>query len=233
MAETTLSNGRYDFGDGRHGALYDHGGGDYRVKAGKIRLHCRPSGGSPHGYAVEIKSEPNIITGTHYGVECTVDAKPGASDSGSGTRGLGGIGRLASGYTKTGGSLIGVYGQACNLGTINGSGVMVAGGYMLLEDGGTFTSLSHIAGLWVDSHLTKTISSGVSDMIYITNNGSTTFDNVFFIYPGNKITNLFTIDTTDSGIVGDPVTSDYTFTKTRLVKVVVGGETGYIVVDVP
>jgi hypothetical protein len=228
MAEIDLINGAYSFGDGKHGGLFDFGGGDFRIKAGKIRLHCRPSGGSPHGYAIEIKSEPNIITGTHYGVECTVDAKPAASDSGAGIRGLGGIGRLASGYTKTGGSLLGGYSQACNLGTINGAGVMMAGHYAFLEDGGTFTALSHLAGLWVDSHLTKTISAGITDMVYITNNGSTQFDNVFFIYPGNKITNLFTIDPTDTGLVSAKTDADITFAHYRKVTVKVHGETGWV-----
>jgi hypothetical protein len=201
----------------------------FQTKHGLVKFHSRPNGS---GYAVEVKSEPTIITGTHYGIECTVDAKPSASDPAAGIRGGGFIGRLAATYTKTGGSLIGGYSQACNLGTINGAGAMMAGHYALIEDGGVFTSLSHLAGLWVDSHLTKTISGGSADMVYITNNGSTQFDNALYIYAGNHITNLFTIDTA-SGMVGDAVTSDYTFTKTRLIKVVAGGETGYLVMDVP
>jgi hypothetical protein len=95
----------------------------------------------------------------------------------------------------TGGSLIGAYGQACNNGTINGSGAMIAGLYGLLEDGGTFTAVSHIAAAWLDTHLTKTIVAGIYDLLYMSNNGSTTVDNAIFIYAGNKITNLFTIDT--------------------------------------
>jgi len=144
---------------------------------------------------------------------------------------LGGIGRLAATYTMTGGSLIGAYGQACNLGTLNGSGAMVAGSYSLLEDGGTFTAVSHIAAAWLDTHLTKTITAGIYDLLYTTNNGTTQVDNAIYIYAGDKITNFVTISTA-SGMVSDATTADYTFTKTRKIKVNVGGETGYIVVDI-
>jgi hypothetical protein len=183
------------------------------------------------GYGVEVKTDPVIVSGTHFGIECTVDATPSTATSAAGIRGLGGIGRLSATYTMTSGSLVGAYGQACNLGTLNGSGIMMAGSYSLLEDGGTFTAVSHVSGLWVDSHLTQTISAGKSELIYATNNGSTTLDNALYIYAGNKITNLFTIDTA-SGMVSDATTADYTFTKTRKVKVVVGGETGYLIVDI-
>lgn len=200
-----------------------------QAKNGVTKIHNRPNA---DGYALEVKSTPTVVTGTHFGIESTVDAIPSTATSAAGIRGAGAIGRLSATYTMTGGSLIGGYSQACNLGTLNGSGVMMAGHYSLLEDGGTFTAVSHVAGLWVDSHLTKTVTSGVKDMVYITNNGSTTFDNVFFVYPGDKITNLFTIDPTSSGLVSDATTADYTFTKTRKIKVVAGGETGYLIMDI-
>jgi len=194
---------------------------------GVAKFHNRPTAAN---YVVEVKGEPTIITGTHYGIECTVDAKPSASDTGAGIRGGGLIGRLAATYTKTGGSLIGGYSQVCNLGTINGAGVMVAGQYSLIEDGGTYTAVSHLAGLWVDSHLTAAVSAGVKDMIYITNNGTTTFDNALFIYPGNKITNLLTIDSTDTGMVGAKVDADIALAHYRKVNVNVHGEAGWILV---
>jgi hypothetical protein len=198
-----------------------------QAKNGVTKIHNRPNA---DGYALEVKSEPTIVTGTHYGIECTVDAKPSASDAAAGIRGGGYIGRLAATYTKTGGSLIGGYSQACNLGTLNGAGVIMAGHYSLLEDGGTFTSVSHVAGSWIDSHLTKAVSSGVKDMLYITNNGTTQFDNALFIYPGNKITNLFTIDPTDTGMVGAKVDADIAFAHYRKVNVNVHGTDGWILV---
>lgn len=200
-----------------------------QTKHGVVKFHSRPN---TSGYGVEVKTEPSSVSGTHFGIECTVDHIPSTATSALGARGVGGICRLKSGYTMTTGGLIGSYGQIQNNGTLNGAGIHAAQ-YALIEAGGTWTAVSHVAVSWLDSHLTQTISSGTASFQYITNNGSTTFDNVWYIYPGNKITNLFTIDATDAGLVGDPVTSDYTFTKTRLIKVNVGGETGYLVVDVP
>jgi len=192
---------------------------------GVSKIHARPTAA---GYALEVKSEPTIITGTHFGIEATVDAEPSASDAASGIRGIGAIGRLSSGYTKTGGSLLGGYSQATNLGTINGSGVMVAGHYTLLGSGGTYTAVSHIASLWVDSQLAQTITSGIADMVYISNNGSTTFNDAFYIYAGNKITNLMTISTA-SGMVGANNAGDATFSNWKAIKIDLDGTTHYLI----
>ncbi len=230
MPEIQLINDSYAFGDGKHGGLFDFGDGDFRIKAGKIRLHTRPTGGSPWGYGIEIKSEPNVVSGTHFGVECTVDAKPNTATSQAGIRGLGGIARLKSGYTMTGGGLIGVYGQINNLGTINGAGSINAAGYFLIEAGGTWTAVSHLAGLWVDSHLAAAPSAGSLNMVYITNNADAQYDDVFYIYAGNKITNLFTIDTA-SGMVSDETDADYTFAHYVKIKCYAGGKTRYLIAD--
>lgn len=202
---------------------------DYLDIHGYLKVHNHST---TIGYAIEAKSNFNGTTTSHFGITSTVDYEPtGDTATAGGVQGLQGVGRLAASKTVTGGSIIGTYGQACNLGTINGSGVMVAGLYGLVEDGGTWTACSHVAGLWVDSHLAQTVTAGSFDMCYITNNGATTAANAFYIYAGNHITNLFTIDTA-SGMVSDATTSDYTFTKTRKIKVVAGGETGYLIMDI-
>ena len=200
-----------------------------QAKHGVSKIHCRPA---ISGYALEVKSEPTIVTGTHFGIETTVDHKPSTATSALGARGVGGVCRLASTYTMTGGSLIGSYGQVCNLGTINGAGAMVAAGYNLIEDGGTYTAVSHLAAMWLDSHLTKTVTAGVKDFLYISNNGSTVFDNAIYIYAGEAITNLFTIESSKDGdMVSGATTADYTFTKTRKIKINVGGATCYLIAD--
>ena len=199
----------------------------FQAKNGVSKIHNRPNA---DGFALEVKSEPTVVTGTHFGIETTVDAKPSTATSQAGVRGIGGICRLKDTYTMTGGSLIGTYGQVCNLGTVNGSGAMVAGMYSLIEDGGVYTAVSRVASMWVDSHLDQTVTAGVKDMVYITNNGDTTFDNAIEVYAGNKITNLLSINTA-SGMVGDAVTADYTFTKTRKIKITVDGTTCYLIAD--
>lgn len=151
------------------------------------------------GFVVQIKSEPTGATQTHNGLESTIDWKAAASSGGM--RAVLGVARLASTFTATGGTLIGTYGQVANNGVMNGSGIFMAGLYGLIEDGGTFTAVDHIAAQWLDSHLTKTVSAGKTSFSYITNNGSTTFDQVFYIYGGNKITALLSLDTV-TGMVG-------------------------------
>jgi hypothetical protein len=206
---------------------------DYLDIHGYLKVHNHST---TIGYAIEAKSNFNGTTTSHFGITSTVDYEPtGNTATAGGVQGLQGVGRLAASKTVTGGSIIGTYGQACNLGTINGSGVMIAGLYGLIEDGGTYTACSHVTPCWIDSHLTKTITAGTFDMCYITNNGTTVADNVFYVYAADRITNLFTINTTDGSgtkMVSDATTADYTFTKTRKVKVNVGGEVGYLVVDI-
>jgi hypothetical protein len=202
-----------------------------QTRHGVAKFHNRPT---TNAFVIEVKGEPTSVSGTFFNIESTVDHKPSTATSALGARALGGICRLAATYTMTGGNLIGTYSQIANLGTLNGAGILTAAHYALVEDGGIWTAVGHLAAQWLDSHLDQTVSAGITSFQYITNNGDTTWDNVMYVYAGNKITNFLTIEsTTDSGIVGDPVTSDYTFTKTRLLKVNIGGETGYIVVDVP
>lgn len=202
---------------------------DYLDVHGYLKVHNHST---TIGYAIEARSNFNGTTTSHFGITSTVEYEPtGDTATAGGIQGLQGVGRLAASKIVTGGSIVGTYGQACNLGTLNGSGVMMAGLYGLIEDGGTYTAVSHVTPCWIDSHLTKTVTAGSYDMCYITNNGTTVANNAFYIYAGNSITNLFTIDTA-SGMVSDATTSDYTFTKTRKVKVNVGGETGYLVVDI-
>ena len=202
---------------------------DYLDVHGYLKVHNHAT---TVGYAIEAKSNFNGTATSHFGITSTVEWEPtGLTATAGSVQGLQGVARLAATYTITGGSLIGTYGQICNLGTINGSGVVAAGMYSLIEDGGVYTAVSHLASLWVDSHLASAVSAGSYDMCYITNNGSTAAANVFYIYAGHKITNLFTIDTAD-GMVSDSTTADYTFTKTRKIKVVAGGETGYLIMDI-
>jgi len=204
---------------------------DYLDLHGYLKVHNHST---TIGYAIEAKSNFNGTATAHFGIISTVEWEPtGLTATAGGVQGLHGVARLAATYTITGGSLIGTYGQICNLGTINdsGGGVFAAGMYSLIEDGGVYTAVCHLASLWVDSHLAQAVSAGNYDMCYITNNGLTVAGNVFYIYAGHGITNLFTIDTAD-GMVSASTTADYTFTKTRKIKVVAGGETGYLIMDI-
>ena len=172
------------------------------------------------GFIVQAKSEPTGAAQTHNGVESTVDWKVAAS--GGGIRALLGVARLKSTFTATGGTLIGTYGQVANDGTMNGAGIFMAALYGLVEDGGVFTAVNHIAAQWLDSHLTKTITAGKTSFSYITNNGSTTFDQVFYVYGGNKITNFLALDTVSTMLAAGSGTA------TGGIKILVDGAARYL-----
>lgn len=180
------------------------------------------------GYALEVKSDPTSVSGTHFGIEATVDANPSTATSALGTTGVGGIGRLAASHTMTGGSLCGVYGQACNDGTLAGSSIVVSGVYGLIEDGGTYTSVSRVAAGWFDSHLTKTVTAGTVDLLFLTNNGTTTFTNAIEVYAGNKVTNLLSINSA-TGMVGSNTAGDATFANWVPIKISIDGTTHYLI----
>ena len=179
-------------------------------------------------FAVQIKSEFTDTDAGHNCLEVTADWKA-AGATGGGNTAVQGVSRLAATYTMTGGSVIGTYGQACNLGTLNGSGIMVAGLYGLIEDGGTYTAVSHVAAAWLDSHLDKTVTAGEVELLYMSNNGDTTFDQAIYVYAGNKITNLLNINTA-SGMVSENTAASgtLTFTNWKTIKIVIDGTTHYI-----
>jgi len=163
------------------------------------------SGGNEDPFAVQVKSEFSDTDAGHACLEATVDWRANGA-TGGGVRGLQGVARLASGKTATGGTLVGTYGQAANNGTLNGSGIFVVGLYGLIENGGTWTEVGHCAALWLDSHLAKTVSAGQVSMAYISNNGTTHFNQTFYIYGGNAIDLLFAFDTCGTMIVKTPGT---------------------------
>jgi len=144
-------------------------------------------------FVVQVKSEPTSTAAAHAGVESTVDWK--AAGASGYLRAVQGVARLKSTFTATGGTLIGTYGQVAVDGTVNGSGIFLAANYSLIEDGGTYTAVNHVCAQWLDSHLTKTVTAGRKSFQYISNNGSTTFNQVSYIYGGNKITYWAAFDT--------------------------------------
>lgn len=201
--------------------LFRVGRTDYPIQ---MKIHNRPA---TTGSTLEIRARPTTTSGTHFALDCIVEWRGNATTGG--LRGVEGVAHVNSSYTLTGNaSMIGTYGQVRVDGTVNGSGIMLAGLYGLIEDGGTYTSVSHVCSLWVDSHLAQTVSSGNKELIYATNNGATTLDSVMYVYGGNKITNLMTISTA-SGMVGANNAGDATFANWKAIKVNLDGTTHYLI----
>jgi hypothetical protein len=197
---------------------------------GLLKQHSHANTGD---YAYQLRTESNVATANFFGMDCEVHQM--LNRTAGGVRGLSMTGRIQSGKTLSGtANLIPGYFNLDVDGTINGTGLFAAL-YSVVSAGGTFTAIGHLASLWVDSQQEGTVT-GEHELIYMTNNGASQMDSAFYIYAGDKITNLFTIDTA-TGLVSEATEADYTFTKTRKIKVNIGGragvgaETGYIIVD--
>lgn len=189
---------------------------------GRLKLDVRPTGGTTEDYAFQIRSESGKTSGTHLGIDNETHLKATGAANIMSTRG---VAVIDTGYTATGVSLIGVYGQARADGTLAGSGSMMAGLYGLVEASAAITA-SHVCSAWLDSHQANAVT-GEHELLYMTNNGAATMDQAIFIYPGNKITNLFTIDPTDTGLVDDA--TGQTLTPVKKINVKIDGVT-YVIV---
>lgn len=199
----------------------------------QAKFHQRPA---TAGSVVEVRSRPSSAgAAAHAAVDATLDWRATGDTVTAGySRALQGVCRMDAGNTITGGSLTGVYGQvALNATAVaNGADVFMNALYGLIEDGGTYTAVNHLAIAWLDTHLTKTVSSGRYSGVYITNNGSTNFDQIFYIYAGAS--KLFTIEDPTKSFVSDEASGDYTFSGYRKIKVGFGAggtDVGYLIVD--
>lgn len=209
---------------GINGALY---AGDVAKLAqnnirGRLKLDVRPTGGTTEDYAFQIRSESGKTSGSHWGIDSETHLKATGAANIMGVRG---VGVIDTGYTATGVSLVGVYGQVRADGALAGSGSMMAALYGLVEASAAITA-SHVASLWLDSHQANTVT-GEHELMYMTNNGAARMDQAIFLYPGNKITHLLTIDPTDDGLVSDA--SGKTLTPLKAINVKIDGVT-YVLV---
>lgn len=191
---------------------------------GQLKVHDRGAPGTPDLFAVEVKSEFNATTGVHNCLEVTADWRADGATGGT-NRAVVGVSRVRSGQTTSGtANLIGTYGQIANNGTIVGSGLHAAL-YGLIESGGTWTSVSHLASLWLDNHLAAAPGSGEMSMLYMTNNAAATIGQALYVYAGNKITNLFNINTASTMLsVNDAGGGTLDFSDWRTINIVIEDE---------
>lgn len=189
---------------------------------GRLKLDVRPTGGTTEDYAFQIRSESGKTSGTHLGIDNETHLKASGTATVMSTRG---VAVVDATYTQTGGTLVGVYGQARADGTVAGSAFM-AGLYGLIEEGGGAVTASHVASAWLDSHRNTAVTAE-HELLYMTNNGTATMDQAIFIYPGDKITRLLKIDPTDTGMVDDA--TGQTLTPVKKIKVMIDGVDYYLV----
>ena len=163
---------------------------------GRLKLDERPTGGSTEDYALQIRGESGKTSGTYWGIDNESHLKANGTAS---VRGTQGVAVLDSTYTNTGGSLVGTYGQARSDGTFNNAAGFVTGLYGVIEASAAMTA-SHVASAWLDSHQNNAVT-GEHELLYMTNNGSATMDQAFYVYGGNKIASLFNLNTVGGGLV--------------------------------
>ena len=221
--KSSWSSGNLVFTGHADNAFLQFGKTDYPLQS---KFHNRPA---ITGSTVEVRARPSSATAEHFAVDSTLDWRPtGDTVTGGGVRALQGVARLDTDKGMSGGAITGVYGQVANNGTVNGAGIMMNAIYGLIEDGGTYTAVSHLAAAWLDSHLTKAVSAGETEFLYISNNGSTTFNQAMYIYASNKITNLLRIQTA-AGMVGENNAGDATFANWKAIKINLDGTTHYLI----
>lgn len=185
---------------------------------GSLKIDTRPTGGSTADYGLQLRMNSGKTSGSVWGLDGEIHVTATGAAS---VRGVQGVTVLDATYTATGATYIGAYGQVRADGTFTGSGFM-AGLYGLVEASAAITA-SHVCSCWLDSHQANAVT-GSHQLLYMTNNGAATMDEVMYVYGGNKITNFVEFNTC-GGMVSDTAETGGTSKK---IKITVDGVTHYI-----
>jgi hypothetical protein len=178
-------------------------------------------------YAYQLRTETLLATTQFFGMDAEVHQA--ANRTADGVEGLSMTARLVAGFTMSGNSsLIPIRGNLDIDGIINGAGIFSAG-YFVVDDGGTFTALSHLASLWLDSHQTGVVG-GSHELLYMTNNGASVMDCAIYLRAGNAITNFISFDTC-GGMIGAKVDADIAYAHYRTLAVTVDGLPGKLFIE--
>jgi len=193
----------------------------YNKLTGYTKVDNRPATGtvSAEAYALQVRGYHNDTSGEYKGVDAHVYLRV---DGAGYLRGVKGVGMVNSGVTATNSWIIGVSGMAVVDGVMAGTSVL-AGLSGAIETGSAAITASLVTSCWLDSQLNYAVT-GVHNLLHMTNNGSTTMDEAIRITAGNKITNLFTINTA-SGMVAATATTAGTSKK---IKISLDGVTYYL-----
>lgn len=167
----------------------------YNRLAGYTKIDYRPTGGGTNSYALQGRMEIGATSGAFIGFDNETHLKATGTAT---VRGTQGVAVVDTGYTATGTTLIGTYGQARADGTVAGSSFMT-GLYGLIEASAAITA-THVTSCWLDSHQANAVT-GQHDLLYMTNNGAAVMDQAIFLYGGGsaegtntKITNLIELN---------------------------------------
>jgi len=178
-------------------------------------------------YAQQLRTEYNAATGDFFGIDA--EAHQYVSRTEGTLRGISMCARNVAGSTlSVSSSITAGYFLLDNDGTLNGSGVIASAMVAKVDAGGVFTQVSHLCSLWLDS-TQQSVVGGEHELLYMSNNGATTMDRAIYVYGGNKITNLFELNTV-TGMVGAKVDADIAYAHYKKVNVTVDGVAGWLLV---
>lgn len=169
---------------------------------GIMKVHNRPV--STDTYALEVKIDYKQSTGPAQGAfQCSTRVYPTSNTSAVDARGGYFQCQLHADDTMTAGGMTGLYTQVHNNGTgiLNGAAIQVESLRTDIADGGTWTAIERLCSLKVTSNLSQTISAGLFDLLYISNDGSTVADNAINVGTGTYTTGLTLGGTLTNGIV--------------------------------
>ena len=132
-------------------------------------------------YGHQLRTEYNAGTGDFFGIDA--EAHQAVDRTAGGVRGLSMCARLVAAKTISGSANMNAGHFLLDIdGTINGTGLFAAL-VAKVDAGGTFTAVGHLASLWVDSLQEGTVN-GEHELIYATNNGAATMDQLLYVDNG-------------------------------------------------
>jgi hypothetical protein len=199
---------------------------------GIMKVHNRPV--STDTYALEVKCDYDQATGVGQGgFQCSTRVYPATDTTAVLARGGYFQCQLHADDTMTGGGMTGLYTQVHNndTGILNGSGIIVRSLHTDIADGGTWTEVSRVCSLHVDSNLAQTVTAGTYNLLFIQNSGTTTAADAIAVDGNDKISALMTLTNVDGAAMtaNGSVLADISSTANDgYIKVVVEGEDKYI-----
>jgi len=197
-----------------------------------VRVRNRPV--TTDVYALEVKGDYAAATGVYQGAfQCSTRVYPTGDTSAALARGGYFQCQLHADDTMTAGGMTGLYTQVHNNGTgiMNGAALVVQSLHTDIADGGTWTAVERLCSLHVDSNLAQAVSSGIYNLLFIQNSGSTTAADAIAIDGNDKVTALMTLTNTDGAamVANGAVLADISSTANAgYIKVIVEGDTKYI-----
>ena len=199
---------------------------------GVMKVHNRPL--SVDGFALELKVDYTQASGPAQGaLQCSTRVYPDSDTTAIDARGGYFQCQLHADDTMTDGGMTGLYTQVNNNGTgiLNGSSIQVQSLRTDIEDGGVWTSVERVCSLHVTSQLSQAISSGIYNLLYIQNEGTTVAADAIAINGNDKVTALMTLTNVDGAAMVDngSVLADISATANDgYIKLSVEGEDKYI-----